>query len=1019
MQPLHEALDLDERRAALDASGPVSARLARRRLVRWREGLGDRHDYDAWLRTEAMTTREFLRVLGTTTDTAPRRSTDWMREAERILDAPAAGMLGPWLREQPAGPLQFLRLVEPFFDDAVRRISAAVPARELGIAIRPETLLARLQDLVVQVAVVELHIRRHERTLVGDTPEARLGSYLDELAEPGGRARLLGEYPVLVRRLVRCVDQWVGAQAETCERLNRDLARLQATFGVSRPTGLESGLGDSHRGGRTVSVVTFDDGRRVVYKPRSLAVDVHFHGLLRWIDARGGGFGFRTPRVVPGGDYGWVEYVSWQPCGDRAEADRFHERLGGLLGLTWILDGTDLHHENLVASGEHPVLIDLETLFQPDIHRLGREAVGLRDLEASVMRTGLLPERAWASEGSGGVDLSGIGGREGQALPGSVPTLDGDPTDALRFEAGQAVLDRQRHRPSLGDEPLEAVDHLQPLCRGLERMLGFVRRERRALLAPDGPLATFVSDEVRFLLRNTRTYQLVQRSLSHPHALRNGLEATRLADRLWRAVRHRPELAPLVAYERRSLLDGDVPGFWGTPDSCSLRTAEGEVHDGFFGESPLDRVRGRIRRLGDDTIQRQVWYVGASISTVAPASTPRRVPSTPLPPDACAAAGMIADRILGAAAHGGGRMEWIGVVNLADGAGTVAPVGADLYGGAAGIALFLGYAAHHLDRADCGEAARVALSTAIAQDANPEDGIGAFEGRGSLAYALVHLGRLWNEPALLEQADANLQDSASRLDDEAGFDVVGGSAGLLMTALARHAGGGSDLAWDVARRAADHLLAHAQPCADGLSWPQSEGGVPLAGYSHGAAGIAAALTRFTRAGGGRRYLDAARRAADWERGLFDPEAGNWIDRRADGSASPVDMDAWCHGAAGIALARAEMLSVAPSGALERDLGRAMARILRDGFERGTSLCHGGLGNAEILDAVAESHPRWRGHVGRARQAILGGLARGMWCGTPLAVEVPGLMTGMAGTGLALLRWADPTIPQVLRVDPPR
>ena len=38
---------------------------------------------------------------------------------------------------------------------------------------------------------------------------------------------------------------------------------------------------------------------------------------------------------------------------------RFYERQGGYLALLYMLQATDFHHENLIAAGEHPVLLDL------------------------------------------------------------------------------------------------------------------------------------------------------------------------------------------------------------------------------------------------------------------------------------------------------------------------------------------------------------------------------------------------------------------------------------------------------------------------------------------------------------------------------------------------------------------------------------------------------------------------------------------------------------------------------------
>ena len=42
----------------------------------------------------------------------------------------------------------------------------------------------------------------------------------------------------------------------------------------------------------------------------------------------------------------------------------FYIRFGEILALSYILNATDLHMENLIAYGEYPVIIDLETFIQ-------------------------------------------------------------------------------------------------------------------------------------------------------------------------------------------------------------------------------------------------------------------------------------------------------------------------------------------------------------------------------------------------------------------------------------------------------------------------------------------------------------------------------------------------------------------------------------------------------------------------------------------------------------------------------
>jgi lantibiotic modifying enzyme len=54
----------------------------------------------------------------------------------------------------------------------------------------------------------------------------------------------------------------------------------------------------------------------------------------------------------------------------------------------------------------------------------------------------------------------------------------------------------------------------------------------------------------------------------------------------------------------------------------------------------------------------------------------------------------------------------------------------------------------------------------------------------------------------------------------------------------------------------------------------------LTGFSHGAAGMAAALAKLAQASGESRFADAAQRALGYERSVFVAERGNWPDFRS-------------------------------------------------------------------------------------------------------------------------------------------
>jgi len=68
---------------------------------------------------------------------------------------------------------------------------------------------------------------------------------------------------------------------------------------------------------------------------------------------------------------------------------------------------------------------------------------------------------------------------------------------------------------------------------------------------------------------------------------------------------------------------------------------------------------------------------------------------------------------------------------------------------------------------------------------------------------------------------------------------------------------------------------------------------------------------------------------------------------------------------------------------------------------GHSLCHGDLGNRELLLSAGETldAPYWRSQTQRLSAIVLESIGRDGWlCGAPLGVESPGLMTGISGIG---------------------
>jgi type 2 lantibiotic biosynthesis protein LanM len=995
---------------------------------------------------------------------------DWLLGLVRAFEG-ANGPAPPFLEElQVDHPLvrclpAFAPLLQRGLTSLTQRVESMqgrYPVVPVGTRLLARAFLNELAPALLFQAskpfVLEMHVARLQGRLHGATPQARFEDFTRQLREDRGLPALLRKYPVLARQLVLTVDQWGDYLCELVAHLSADWDAICAVFSSGSDPGplveIDAGKGDRHRDGRSVVVLRFDSGLRLVYKPKPLAVDVHFQELVGWLNDRGAEPPLRPLKLIDRGDYGWCEFIGSTSCQSQREVRRFYERQGSYLALLYALDATDVHNENLIADGEHPMLVDYEALFHPHIY--GQDPILAANLAAgaldeSVWQVGILPRRVWADERSVGVDTSGLGGQAGQMNPHPVVGFNDPGSDDMRLGRRRVELPTSENRPRLGDREVDALDYKDAILAGFTRMYRLLCRHRSALLTE--VLPRFSQDEIRVVVRPTNVYGLLLYESFHPDLLRDGLDRDRFFDRLWAEAAQRPYLARLIAAERRDLWRGDIPLFTTTPESRTIFTSDRETVADLLDSPSLDLVRQRIERLGEDDLAKQTWVIEASLATLRMDRDPTI--SRPLQRPATARA-VTRECLLRIADDVGARLDelalqndagayWLGVVPLDEFTWGVVPSGLDLYAGTTGTALFLGYLGEITGKSSHTRLAKRALRSLQIQlepwlRAASEDGedstfqpIGAFEGLGSVIYGLTHLGILWDSPDLLDDAERLAGTLSPLVPKDDHLDVIYGSAGCILALLGLHSTRPSARALEVAIECGDHLLATARPMAHGIAWTTLADQAPLGGLSHGAAGFALSLLRLASHSGQTRFREAALHALEYERNLFVPELNNWADLRVFPSSesrtsqpnrqpATNSMVAWCHGAAGIGLARLGALDHLDDPTIRQEIDTALDATKQLGFDINHSLCHGALGNAELLLTAAERLRRPEDHetLARAISHVVASIqANGYITGVPLAVETPGFMTGLAGIGYELLRLADPgKVPSVLVLAPP-
>jgi lantibiotic modifying enzyme len=131
-----------------------------------------------------------------------------------------------------------------------------------------------------------------------------------------GWSELFDDFPVLLHLLTLAITHWVDSSEEFLCRLHKDLPVL----GGRKAEMVFPSLSDPHNGRRMVAIVVLDTGRKVVYKPKSLGLEVAFDAFLGWINEQGLVPAFKRLAVVNCDAYGWTEHVDQNPCLDEASA---------------------------------------------------------------------------------------------------------------------------------------------------------------------------------------------------------------------------------------------------------------------------------------------------------------------------------------------------------------------------------------------------------------------------------------------------------------------------------------------------------------------------------------------------------------------------------------------------------------------------------------------------------------------------------------------------------------------------
>jgi type 2 lantibiotic biosynthesis protein LanM len=902
-------------------------------------------------------------------------------------------------------------------------------------------LLTALSELVAPAFYERFTVMRNAAETVGRPQDSRTSLYEKFVAEmrAGGLRRLFEEKPVLLRLISTVVRQWIETSREFIQRLDADLPFIRSALKVGGQGGvvqIEGGFSDPHNGGRSVKIVIFADGSKVVYKPKDLRVDVAWQEMIERLNRAAPPVELRTARALARNGYGWTVCIEHTGCVALDEFNTFFKRIGAWLALFHCFAANDMHQENIVADGSHPVPIDLETILQsssgedkPSVPEDAAFEAATEKLANSVMAAGLLPAYGRGPDGK----VFAMGGVTADWNTKIKIRWESINSDDMRPTRWKDIAAKNPNLPHVDGLYAKFSDHIDKLIAGFDAYARFLLEKGKSPALFEG----FSGLAVRKVVRATRFYAMLLQRLKNHKTMEDGAVwsaqadfVARLAD--WDAADD--PLWPVQRAERSALLTLNIPHFVSATDGHELKDAAG-FQMRMASTDGLTRACARFAQFDRDEIDWQVKVIKINTNSLVAAGRPaeRRQLSElrgPVPTERTfrAEAQRVADELASYAIRRGQAAAWIGLDWLGDAeVFQLVTLGPDLYNGTAGISLFLSaHAAVTEQSASCELALagvarlRKQLKSRNAARMARSLGLGGGTGLGSIVYALTVMSKNLRDPGLRDDAHRAAElvtDELIAADKR--LDVIGGSAGAILCLLRLYRDGKSEVVLRRAVKCGEHLLAHSRLGEPGRrSWVgQGLGSRPLNGMSHGAAGFAYALASLSAATGREDFVAAAQECVDFENSSFSPQRGNWPDLRVEGGeAWPCQ---WCHGAPGIGLGRVGMARLPRIGSavLNADVQGAI-----DGTQAAwppslDTLCCGTLGSIEFLCEAGDLLGRndLQELAKRELASVLQYAAdKGdyRWNSGERRFNL-GLFRGMAGVGYTALRQVDLSLPNVL------
>lgn len=844
-----------------------------------------------------------------------------------------------------------------------------------------DLLMRQLQTICMRTLINQMHVYKDKGFLQGKDAKEEYEFFCREIVGKEAFAEeLFSEYPVLKSYMKKRIEYTTEYFVEIIENFQNDrelinqvLCNGMQSNKIVHLTGTE---GDVHQHGKMVLKIKLDNNQEILYKPRSMENERVYGEMLRWISEKIHISQYEYP-IVTVGSHSWCQIVEDSDCESVEQVQEYYRRMGVHLFLAYLLGTHDLHCENLIASGEFPVIIDLETLVHMETGKRAEtaEQAVRTHFAQSVLLTGLLPFYKW-NQGGKGIDHSAINGKGGTKYLFQIPVVANAGTSDMCIAYVNPYSKPTKNQVKLCEDFLDPINFLTYMTDGFQRAYKLILQSKEEF----GDLVKKMKNvQNRILVADTQRYAMLLSLSYHPDLLRDETRRKQIFESL--CQRRDETKREIVEYEEKSLQNGDIPYFYTGMEDIGLYSEGEKVKEAYFADTALGSVLQKMDKMNMRDMRRQSEYIELSMKL----SDPLRRDCMNKVYDVKEKEEFLVDKQKGTvetiktltnrfienAIWNVDRTEvsW-GIIGFSGGKGntwSIRPMGMYLYDGLAGMLLLAAMMQKHDSREDIKEiyqALREQLFSYtdrgnISVENLMTQKTGAYDGEASLVRVYLLLYEWGGDEEYLEYAGKHADILIQFLEEDASYDLVSGNAGAAQVLLKLYDQTDNEKYLEGAERAVLLLRKSAVKMKQGIGWKTHSEMPPMAGMAHGNAGILLPVVWLWKLTGKEDYWKMAKGIWEYENFLYNPKKNNWADmREEEDREDDAGAVAWCHGAAGILLSRItcyrqvkHLLSEEWRRKLEVDIQRAYEKLSNFWLRDSWCLCHGNGGNLLILDIV--------------------------------------------------------------------